>query len=83
MLMTGFRQTRDGELRHRVRSCRELATSGEIGPRDLGWPRNCTTNESGNGDHRRRMFANSVAAGLAGTPMTSAYFVFNHLGVMS
>ena len=81
MLTTTSRQTREiiGE-RPRASSPREVAVLGERGRQDLGGPANFATNKD---DHHHRMFANLAAAAWVGALMTSAYYVFNHLLMIS
>jgi hypothetical protein len=83
MLTTTFRQTREIIGERPARSQGELATLGELDRHDLSSPGNFAKNKGDGDDHHHRMFANLVAAAWVGTLMTSAYYVFNHLLVVS
>jgi len=81
MLTTTSRQTREiiGE-RWSASSRRESVMLGEPDRQDLSGPANFATNKD---DYHHRMFANLAAAAWVGALMTSAYYVFNHLLMMS
>jgi hypothetical protein len=85
MLTTTSRQTHEiiGARRWRTNSGRKLAVLAERDRQDLRGPASFTTNKDNGDDHHHRMFANLAAAAWVGALMTSAYYVFNHLLMIS